>query len=61
MEQEDRWLIELADGYTEIKTTNELLAMEKNAEEFDGFYGWRVVKKITNEETKEHTPERPRN
>lgn len=45
--KEDKWLIELADEETKIVTTTELLAMEAEAEEFDGFYGWRVVKKIT--------------
>jgi len=46
---EDKWLIELADEETKIVTTTELLKMEADAEEFDGFYGWRVVKKITDE------------
>lgn len=45
-ESEDKWLIELSDNETKIVTTSELLEMERQAEEFDGFYGWRVVKKI---------------
>ena len=44
--KEDTWLIELPDDETRIVTTTQLLEMEKTAEEFDGFYGWRVVKKI---------------
>lgn len=45
-EHEDKWLIGLADQETKIVTTKELLAMEAEAEEFDGFYGWRVIKKV---------------
>jgi len=44
--KEDTWLIELPDDETRIVTTTQLFEMEKTAEEFDGFYGWRVVKKI---------------
>jgi hypothetical protein len=44
--KEDTWLIELPDDETRIVTTTQLLEMEKTAEEFDGFYGWRVVKKM---------------
>lgn len=46
IEDEPKWEIELSDGERKIVTTEELLQMEKNAEEFDGFYGWRVIRKI---------------
>ena len=41
-----KWLIEFSDNETKIVTTDELLEMERTAEEFDGFYSWRVIKKI---------------
>lgn len=36
-------LIELSDNEYKVVTENELRKMEKEAMEFDGFYGWRVV------------------
>lgn len=43
---QDSWLIEFSDNETKIVTTDELLEMERNAEKFDGFYSWKIVKKI---------------
>lgn len=36
-------LIELSDSEFNVVTEDELKEMEKQAMEFDGFYGWRVV------------------
>ena len=46
----DKYLIKLSDDELLEVTEKELLQMEANAEEFDGFYGWIVLKKIINEE-----------
>jgi len=43
---EERWLIELSDEETKEVTTSELLEMESECDKFDGFYPWRVIKKI---------------
>jgi hypothetical protein len=48
--KQTKWLIELSDNEQKIVTTEELIEMERTAYEFDGFYGWRVVKKITETE-----------
>ncbi len=36
-------LIELSDSEFQVVTEEELREMEKEAMEFDGFFGWRVV------------------
>ena len=43
-------MIKLSDDELLEVTAEELLKMEADAEEFDGFYGWIVVKKIGDEE-----------
>ena len=45
-----KYLIKLSDDELLEVTEKELLQMEAKAEEFDGFYGWIVVKKISGEE-----------
>ena len=42
----DKYLIKLSDDELLEVTAEELLKLEADAEEFDGFYGWIVVKKI---------------
>ena len=46
----DKYLIKLSDDELLEVTPEELLQLEADAEEFDGFYGWIVVKKISDEE-----------
>jgi len=46
----DKYLIKLSDDELLEVTAEELLKLEADAEEFDGFYGWIVVKKIYDEE-----------
>lgn len=43
---ESKWEIEFSDEHKKIVTSEELLEMKKNAEKFDGFYGWRVVRQV---------------
>ena len=47
----DKYLIKLSDDELLEVTEKELLQMEANAEEFDGLYGWIVLKKISDEES----------
>jgi hypothetical protein len=42
----EQWLIKLSDDELKLVTSDELLQMEKTAEEFDGFYGWQVLGKL---------------
>jgi len=51
MEHETKWLIELSDNEPMVVTGTELEQMEHDAEEFDGFYCWRVIRKLTEVET----------
>ena len=46
----DKYLIKISDDELLEVTEEELLQMEANAEEFDGFYGWIVLKKISDGE-----------
>lgn len=42
----EQWIIKFADDELKLVTSDELLQMEKTAEEFDGFYGWNVLGKL---------------
>ena len=42
----DKYLIKLSDDELLDVSADDLLNMEADAEEFDGYYGWIVVKKL---------------
>lgn len=44
---EIKYELELSDNELIIVTESELRKLEADAEEFDGFYGWIVKRKIT--------------
>ena len=46
----DKYLIKLSDDELLKVTAEELLKMQADAEEFDVFYGWLVIKQIVDEE-----------
>ena len=39
-------LIELSDNFLKLVTKEELMQMENDALEFDGFFGWKVIGKV---------------